>query len=211
MLGQVTPRISILIHIFTGRGIMNKKQNEPEDIESLKTLEEQEFAEEEAVSARLAQDIAEMQAELEKMKNDAQESHNRYLRTLADFDNFRKRQREDASRQVNLACEDILLKWLQIMDNFQRAALAAEEQHSYDSLVEGVSLTLKQMSELLEKEGVEPIESVGQEFNPELHEAMMRVETDEYPENTIIDEFEKGYTLRGRVVRPARVRVAVAP
>ena len=88
---------------------------------------------------------------------------------------------------------------------------AAEAEHSYDSLVEGVTLTLKQIREMLEKEGLEPIDAVGQEFNPEFHEALMRVETDEYPENTIVDELEKGYMLNGRVLRPARVRVAASP
>jgi len=148
--------------------------------------------EEEVEPDRLAEHIASLQAELEHLRKDVEESQNHYLRVLADFDNFRKRQREETARQVN----------------FQRALEAAEAQHSYDSLVEGVSLTLRQLRETLEKEGVQPIEAVGEQFNPELHEAMMRVETDEYPENTVIEEFEKGYTLNGKVLRPARVRVA---
>lgn len=159
---------------------------------------------------RLASDIKALQAELVHLQADAEESHGRYLRTLADFDNFRKRQREETARQVNLAREELILKLLPIIDNFERAALAAEAQHSYDSLVEGVSLTLRQMHEMLAKEGVEPIDAVGREFNPEFHEALMRVETDEYPENTVIDELETGYTLDGKVIRPARVRVAMS-
>jgi molecular chaperone GrpE len=159
---------------------------------------------------RLAQHIAALQSELEQLRSDAEESRNHYLRTLADFDNFRKRQREETARQVGLAREELILKILPIVDNFQRTLDAAEAQHSYDSLVEGVSLTLRQIREMLEKEGLEPIEAVGEPFNPELHEAMMRVETDDYPENTVIDEFEKGYTLNGKVLRPARVRVAAS-
>lgn len=153
-------------------------------------------------------DLAALQDEIEKLRQDAEESRNSYLRTLADFDNFRKRQREEIARQVGCAREDLILKLLPILDNSQRAIDAAEAQHSYDSLVEGVTLTMRQISDLLTKEGLEPIDAVGQEFNPELHEAMMLTETDEYPENTIIEEFEKGYTLGGRVLRPARVRVA---
>jgi molecular chaperone GrpE len=164
--------------------------------------------EEEVEPDRLAEHIASLQAELEHLRKDVEESQNHYLRVLADFDNFRKRQREETARQVNLAREELILKILPILDNFQRALEAAEAQHSYDSLVEGVSLTLRQLRETLEKEGVQPIEAVGEQFNPELHEAMMRVETDEYPENTVIEEFEKGYTLNGKVLRPARVRVA---
>ena len=177
--------------------------------ETIQEAQEQELSVEEEIEPdKLAADIAALQGELEQLKSDAEESHNRYLRALADFDNFRKRRREETARRTNLAREELILKLLPIVDNFERALKAAEEKHSYESLVEGVTLTLKHMTEMLEKEGVEPIEAVGQEFDPELHEAMMRVETDEYPDNTVIDELEKGYTLNGKVLRPARVRVA---
>ena len=180
----------------------HKKKTEPEDIA------DQPAAEEEAESDRMAEDIAAVQSELEKLKTDVQEAHNSYLRTLADFDNFRKRQREETARQANLAREDIIVKLLPILDNFQRALQAAEAQHSYESLVEGVSLTLRQLSEMLVKEGIEPIEAIGQEFNPEFHEAMMSVESEDYPSNTVVEEIEKGYTLDGKVLRPARVTVS---
>lgn len=201
----------------TGRGIMKDKQKEIEETEVTQEEKMQESKEEETPAENeinvdeLVEDITKLQAELEKIKSDSQEYRDRYLRTLADFDNFRKRQRDETSRLVSSAKEEIIASWLQILDNFRRAVQSAEDQHDYDSLVEGVSLTTKQMDELIEKQGVEPIESVGQEFNPELHEAMMRSETDDYPENTVIEEFEKGYTINGKVIRPARVRVAVSP
>lgn len=161
---------------------------------------------------KLAEHIAALQSELEQLKVDAAESHDRYLRAAADFDNFRKRQREETTRQVGLAREELLLKILPIVDNFERAVQAAESQPNVDSQVEshveGVALTLRQMLDVLAGEGVEPIEAVGKEFNPELHEAMMRINTDEYPENTIVEEMEKGYTINGRVLRPSRVGVA---
>lgn len=166
--------------------------------------------EEDVTSETIANDIAAMQEELAKLQQDAEEAHNRYLRTLADFDNFRKRQREETSRQIGCAREELILKLLPIVDNFERSVQAAEDQHSYEALVEGVTLTLRQLRDMLEKEGVQPIEAAGQEFNPELHEAMMRVETDEYPENTVIDEFERGYMIDGKVLRPSRVRVATS-
>lgn len=157
---------------------------------------------------KLVEDFAGLQSEIERVRTDAEESHNRYLRTLADFDNFRKRQRDDTARQISCAKEELILNLIPIMDNFQRALESAEAGHSYDNLVEGASLTLRQMVEALRKAGVEPIESVGEQFNPEFHEALMRVETEDYPDNTVIDEFEKGYTLNGKVLRPSRVRVA---
>ena len=172
--------------------------------------EQQLSLEEEIEPDKLAADIASMQEELERLKTDAEESHSRYLRTLADFDNFRKRQREETVRRADLAREELVLKLLPILDNFERALSAAEEQHSYESLVEGVSLTLRQIREMLAMEGVEPIEAVGQQFNPELHEAMMRVESDECADNTVVDELEKGYTINGKVLRPSRVRVAMS-
>lgn len=156
-------------------------------------------------------DIEALKQEIEELRKSAEDTQNSYMRVLADFDNYRKRQREEVSRLSDLAREQLLLRLLPIVDNFDRSVEAAEAEHSYDSLVEGVSLTLRQMREMLEKEGLEPIKAVGQEFDPEFHEALMRVETDEYPENTVLDELEKGYTLNGKVIRPARVRVAVSP
>lgn len=193
-----------------------QKQDHDEDVYHVEVDADQDEREDEAPEAepaeperdKLAEHIAALQAELEQLKSDAAESHDRYLRAVADFDNFRKRQREETARRVNLAREELLIKVLPIIDNFERAVRAAETQHSYDSLLEGVNLTLRQMQELLAREGVKPIEAVGQQFDPGLHEAMMRVETDEFPENTIVDELEKGYTIDGRVLRPSRVRVA---
>ena len=166
--------------------------------------------EEELEQDTMESDIGDLEQEIADLKKSVEETQNSYLRVLADFDNFRKRQREETSRLTNCAREDLIRQLLPIVDNFDRALQAAEGEHSYESLVEGVTLTLRQVREMLQREGLEPIEAVGQEFNPEFHEAMMRVETDEYPENTVIDELEKGYMLNGRVVRPARVRVAAA-
>ena len=165
--------------------------------------------EEKAQVESLSDDITQMQAELGRLSKDANEFQDRYLRTLADFDNFRKRQRDETSRQISCAKENLISKLLPIFDNFERAVQAAEAKHSYESLLEGVSLTMRQLTDMLEKEGVTPISAVGEEFNPELHEAMMRECTDECPDNTVLEEFEKGYTLNGKLLRPARVKVAV--
>jgi molecular chaperone GrpE len=165
---------------------------------------------EEVEPDHLQEHISALESELEQLRRDVDEARDRYLRVLADFDNYKKRQREEIARQVNQAREELILKLLPIVDNFQRALQAAEAQHSYESLVQGVSLTLRQIQDMLEKEGVRPIEAVGEQFNPELHEALMREETDEYPENTVIDELEKGYTMNGKVLRPARVKVAAS-
>ncbi len=197
-----------------------RKKNEQPDFEQTEDRNESmaiEESDQQAVDVReelepdhLTEHIAALESELEQLRRDVDEARDRYLRVLADFDNYKKRQREETSRQINLAREELILKILPIVDNFQRALQAAEAQHSYESLVEGVSLTLRQIQDMLEKEGVKPIAAVGEVFNPELHEALMREETDEYPENTVIDELEKGYTMNGKVLRPARVKVATS-
>lgn len=185
---------------------MTKRHHEDtEPVESAKTTQE-----EQALTEKLTADFESLQGELEQLKADAEKSRDQYLRTLADFDNFRKRQRDETVRQLGLVREELILKLLPIVDNFERTLQAAEAQHSYEALLEGVSLTLRQIQDMLAKEGVEQIEAAGQEFNPELHEAMIRVETDEYPDHTVIDELEKGYTINGKVLRPARVRVAMS-
>lgn len=150
------------------------KKTQNVEIQPENEVQAQEFAEEEDLGAdKLAADIEQMQEELGKLQRDAEESHDKYLRTLADFDNYRKRQREDTARIVNQAREDLILKLLPIVDSFERTALSAEAQHNYEALAEGISLTLRQVMDMLEKEGVKPIEALGQEFNPELHEALM--------------------------------------
>jgi len=159
-------------------------------------------------AAEVSDDLATLLADIEKLRADAQESHSRYLRALADFDNFRKRQREDTSLQIDQATDRLLVGLLPIVDSFERALEAAKSKRSFDALVEGVELTLKQMRDLLAREGVEEVDAVGSLFDPTLHDAMMRVETDDYPENTVVAEFEKGYTHNGRPLRTAKVQVA---
>lgn len=155
-------------------------------------------------------DLAAVLADIEKLKTDAEESHNRYLRAMADFDNYRKRQREEICLRTDQAIDKLLSGILPILDGFERTLDAAKDKHSFEALMEGVEITLKQLRDLLAKEGVEEIPSIGSQFDPNLHEAMMRLETDDVPENTIVAEFEKGYARNGRPLRTAKVQVAAA-
>lgn len=162
--------------------------------------------------------IDELQAELDRMeleideeRKQTAEEHDRYLRAIADFSNYRRRHQEDYAQAIKFASRELILKLLPIIDNFERAASAAEQNHSFESLAEGVRLTIRGLHDVLEKEGVTPIEAVGQEFDPMFHEAIQRMETDEYPENTVVEELQTGYTQGDQVIRPARVKVAVTP
>jgi len=166
----------------------------------------------------LAPSIDELQAavdqlttQLQEERAKAEEEHDRYLRALADFSNYRRRHQEEYAHAVQFASQELILKILPAIDNFERALQAAEQQHSYESLVEGVRLTLRQLKDVLEREGVQPIEAIGQQFDPMMHEAVQRIETDDYPENTVVDEVQTGYTYREHVIRPSKVVVAAAP
>lgn len=153
-------------------------------------------------------DPAALRAQLDQANQRADAEHEAHLRALADFSNYKRRVQDDAARQRELASEKILLGLLPVVDNFERALQSAGTTRDYDKLVSGVNAILRQMQEFLSKSGVEAIESVGQPFDPNIHNAVLRHETTEHPENTVVEELQKGYTLGGRVLRPSMVKVA---
>ena len=140
-----------------------------------------------------------------------EEEHDNFLRGLADFNNYRRRVREELDQARQFAIEDIIIRLLPILDNFERAIKTAEEMEDFDALHGGVILILRQLRDVLEKEGIEPIEAEGRQFDPCLHEAVMREDTEDYPDGTIVEEFQKGYTLGDKVIRPSMVKVAKHP
>jgi molecular chaperone GrpE len=148
-----------------------------------------------------------LRAKIEQLEADAKEASNRYLRLAADFDNYKKRVRQDQSDMVQLANADLIGKLLPVVDNFHRVIESAPPEVD-DAWLKGIKLTLQQLDELLASQGVSPIESVGTPFDPSLHEAIGHEESDEQPEDTVVTEVRKGYRLHDRVVRPALVRVA---
>ena len=158
--------------------------------------------------AGAAEDMAALRAQLEEANRRADSEHEAYLRARADFANYKRRTQEEAARQREIVNEHLLLRLLPIIDNFERALQSAETTRDYDKLVTGVNAILKQMQDFLAKEGVTVIEAVGQPFDPNYHNAVMRHETTEYPENTVVEEMQKGYTLGERVLRPSMVKVA---
>jgi len=167
-------------------------------------------AESEAESV-LPEDIRLLAERCEAAEKRAEEEHENFLRALADFDNYRRRTRTELEQARQFGLEDLIIRLLTVLDNFERAIKTAEEIRDFDALHGGVVLILRQLRDILEKEGVRPIETEGRQFDPTKHEAMMRVETDEYPDNTIIEEFQKGYMLGDKVVRPSMVKVARHP
>ncbi len=159
----------------------------------------------------VADDLEHAFARLQEMEQALEEQKNLYLRTLADFQNYRRRQQDEMERQRALLLESLMESLMPILDNFERALQAAEMTRELEPLLEGVRLTERQIKALLERYEIHPIHAIGQPFDPNLHEAIQRVETDEYEDGIVIDEVERGYRLGERVIRPSRVIVAKRP
>lgn len=158
-------------------------------------------------------------ADLQKVLDDAQKAlaeerersaklRDQFQRLAADFDNFRKRKDRDLDEARVRAREEVIQRFLDVLSNFDRAL---EGHGDAEALHQGMTLIHRQIKTVLEAVGVQRIDTDGHLFDPNLHEAVIREETTRYKEGVVIAELEKGYTLHGRVLRPARVKVAVAP
>lgn len=144
-----------------------------------------------------------------KDKKDAQieELTDRVRRQMAEFDNYRKRTEKEKSAMYEIGARSVIEKILPVVDNFERG-LAGVEENSEDPFVQGMQKTYKQMMSTLEAMEVKPIEAVGQEFNPDFHNAVMHVEDENLGENVVAEELQKGYMYRDSVVRHSMVKVA---
>ena len=144
----------------------------------------------------------------DKKDEKIEELTDRVKRQMAEFDNFRKRTEKEKSAMYEVGAKDIIEKILPVIDNFERGLSAVTEEQKDDSFVTGMEMVYKQIMTTLDGVGVKVIEAVGQEFNPDLHNAVMHVEDEEAGENIIVEEFQKGYTYRDSVVRHSMVKVA---
>ena len=127
---------------------------------------------------------------------------------MAEFDNFRKRTDREKSQMYEVGAKDIIEKILPVVDNFERGLHAAQEEGKEDPFIQGMEMVYKQLMTTLESAGVKPIEAVGAEFNPDFHNAVMHVEDENFGENIVAEEFQKGYLYRDSVVRHSMVKVA---
>lgn len=145
-----------------------------------------------------------------KDKKDIQieELTDKLKRSMAEFDNYRKRTEKEKSRMYEIGAKDIVEIILPVIDNFERGLAAVPEGEKKDSFMEGMQMIYTQLMTTLEEAGVKTIEAVGNEFNPDFHNAVMHVEDEEYGENVVIEEFQKGYTYKESVVRHSMVKVA---
>ncbi len=144
----------------------------------------------------------------DKKDEKIEELTDRLTRQMAEFDNFRKRTDKEKSQMYEIGAKDIIEKILPVVDNFERGLGAVKEEEKEDPFIQGMEKVYKQLMTTLEGAGVKPIEAVGQEFNPDFHNAVMHVEDENFGENIIAEEFQKGYMYRDSVVRHSMVKVA---
>jgi len=163
----------------------------------------------EATEQNQTRTTVEPPAEIERLKEDLAREHDMYLRALADFDNYRKRVERERDAAARSGKRELLRSLLDVLDNFDRAF--SHIGNAPSSVSQGVRLLQRQIAALLEAQGVVPLRSLGETFNPELHEAIGTVESEDVEPGTVGEEVQRGYRWGDEVLRPARVRVASRP
>src|ERR1044072_7364235 len=196
---------------------MTNKKDEPKEI-PIQVFDESEDEQAEEASAPEEQEneqkepVAALQAQIETMTQERAALYDQLLRRQAEFENYRRRVDRERSEAYTRARAEVLLELLPVIDNFERALASLENSGGdAESLRHGVELIHKQFKDALTKFGLEPVESVGQTFDPHVHEAVTIEPTDKHKENTIIEEFQRGYKLGEKLLRPAKVKVASSP
>jgi len=169
-------------------------------------------AELEAAAGSLVSEIETLAKELEHRTKEAEEANDKYRRTYADFENYRKRMQRDQMEFKKYANEQMALELLTVIDHLSLALKHANEGGGGgDSLLQGVEMVHKQFRDVLEKFGITPFKSDGEPFDPAMHEAMMQVETSDVPENMVVQVFQDGYLYHEKVLRHAKVGVSKKP
>ncbi|WEG14220.1 nucleotide exchange factor GrpE [Pullulanibacillus sp. KACC 23026] len=170
--------------------------------------------ESEDVEAESASDVEssfdgeELAAKLNQLEEKLKESANRYLRLQADYDNFRRRTREEKSQERKLRAQELVTDLLPVLDNFKRALDIETTSEEAKSLKQGMEMVYRQLQDALTKEGVEEVDALNQPFDPNLHQAVMQEAVEGVQPNTVLDVFQAGYSLNGRIIRPAMVKVS---
>ena len=184
---------------------MNKRHKHPQDGNPGM---DGDFDQAEAGTEAAAGELDALRAQLAEKDKEIAELKDKYLRTLADTENARKRVRQQSEESVRIQREAILRDLLPIIDNLERALAASREGSDAKTIVDGVEMTVRALIDFLRAQGVTPVQSVGQAFDPNRHEAVDHVASQTHPPNTVVDEFHRGYLIGDRVLRPARVSVA---
>ena len=156
--------------------------------------------------------IGQLQAQIDALTAEKASLYDKLVRRQADLENYRKRVERERSELYQHGRDDVLLQFLPVVDNFERALSSLEtSEGDAEALRHGVELIHKQFTDALSKFGLETVEAVGQTFDPHVHEAVTTEATDKHKENTVIEEFQRGYRIGDRLLRPSKVKVASSP
>lgn len=156
-------------------------------------------------------EIEELNEKIKNLETENNSLKEKNLRLYADFENFRKRISKEKADTIIYANERILKELLPVLDNFERAISTSEEHNDFNGLLEGIKMNFQGFQKTMEKFGVTEIDAIGKEFDPNFHEAMSMVETQDYEPNRVINQFQKGYIINGKLLRPAMVVVSKLP
>ena len=186
--------------------------NPDQDVSEEALQEMAQAAEQEAAAGSLAQEFEKLAIELEQKTREAEEANDKYRRTYADFENYRKRMQRDQGEFRKYANEQMALELLTVIDHLGLALKHANDGGSSgDALQQGVEMVYKQFRDVLEKFGITPFKAEGESFDPAMHEAMMQVETGDVPENKVVQVFQDGYRYHEKILRHAKVGVSKKP
>lgn len=193
---------------------LNQEESTVKTAENTDGVEEVEevFAEEPPKEEENSEQL--LQTELDELKKQnaqlqakLEEAENRILRTQADFENARRRARLDLEASEKYKAQSLITDLLPAIDNFERALSMEADNEQAKSLLQGMEMVYRSLIDALKNAGAEQIEAVGKEFDPHLHQAVMQVEDENFGSNIVVDEFQKGYILKDRVIRPSMVKV----
>ena len=192
------------------KAVENNNEEIKQESENTETPEvtEQEEKVEDSTEEIVEEIVEEKQEENNPWQEKYETLNNQYLRLAADFDNYRKRQEQERENLLKYGAENTVKKLIEVLDNFDRGLKAIETVEDCEKVKECYHLAYKNFNDVLGKVGLEVIKAEGEEFDPNLHEAVMRTPTDDKPENIIITELQKGYKLGDKVLRPTLVNVA---
>jgi molecular chaperone GrpE len=164
-----------------------------------------------AASGDAITDIETLTQKLQDKEKEAAENYDKYVRAVAELENYKKRAARDRADSLKFGQENLIKDILPLMDSLDRAMAHACKSNDFEAFKEGLQLLQNQLSGCLGRQGVAPIEAAGRDFDPNVHEAVLQVESPEHGHNQVVQEFEKGYLLNGRLLRPSKVSVCRLP
>jgi molecular chaperone GrpE len=153
-------------------------------------------------------EVTALKLELEKQKEESQKNHDQYLRALAEVDNIRKRTQREREEYIKYASLPVFKKLLPVIDDLERAINMSANSNDFEGLYKGVTMITGKLQELIQGEGVKPIDCLDKPFDPQMHQPLMVEANDAYEKNIVMEELQKGYTMQGRVIRPSLVKVS---